>query len=413
MRKFAAVLVLLMLSLPVFAGDPTAGNFLKIGVGGRPVAMGEAYTALANGALAACWNPAGLAGQESFEIISMHADWFMDTSFQYLGFAFPEGDLGTLGLSYRTLNYGNIAAYNVSGTREADIAAYDSALTLSWARAINERLAYGLNLKYVAENLASANAQTMSLDFGSKLMISDNLTLGASLQNIIGGLKFVSAENPLPRRAVLGIKHSNFILEPLILAADYDLLDLRRSLNLGIEYDFNHIFAVRAGMTQSRLQGGIGFQAPFFDLDYAYVPYEDLGTTHRLSISLRFGIRKKMAIERHYKLGKDYYKEQKYLAALAEFKKVLEFDPLNKDSREFVDRIVKEMRQKTLLERVKSMREEKQKARELMELAILEFQKNHLEKAQKFVNMSLKYAPNNKKALDLKKRLDKVLKLKR
>jgi hypothetical protein len=37
----------------------TTGNFLKMGVGGRGVAMGESHTASVNDATALYWNPSG------------------------------------------------------------------------------------------------------------------------------------------------------------------------------------------------------------------------------------------------------------------------------------------------------------------------------------------------------------------
>jgi len=398
----------------VFAAGKTSGNFLKIGVGGRPVGMGEAYTALANDASAAYWNPAGLGEQEALEIFSMHSNWLVDTSFQYLGFAFPFRDMGALGLSYRVLNYGNIPAYNASGSREADVYASDSALCFSWGRALNEKLSLGLNLKYVSQSLASFNAGTASLDLGMRFNLQPSLVLGVSVQNILGSLTFIQDEGVLPRKLSVGLGASHFIFEPLTVAVDYNMpLDGSGYLNYGCEYLLNDFFALRLGSAQSRWQGGIGFKTPSFGLDYAYVPYQDLGATHRVSFSFCFGIRKQDEIRKHYQLGKDYYRQQKYLDALAEFKKVLDLNPLHRDSREFVDRIIEEMRQKTLFEKVKALREEKKKSRELLEQAVLEFQKRNYAKTQELVEQSLKYAPNNKKALELKERLDKVLKIKK
>ena len=397
---------------PVLAYGTTAANFLKIGVGGRPVAMGEAYTALADGAVSAYWNPAGLAEQQNFEVLSMHADWFQDTSFQYLGLAFPRGGFGAWGLSFRTLSYGNIPAYNAVGSPEGNVSAYDSALCVSWGRAINERLSIGANLKTISEALASNNASTLSMDLGAKFSWSETLTFGLDVQNIFGTLKFIQAESYLPRKGCFGLSAAKFIFEPLTLTADYNVPQYENPyVNLGLEYDFSDFLAIRLGSANSRLQGGLGIGNPFFRLDYAYVPYEDLGVTHRVSFSFRFGVRKDEAVKKHYKLGKQYYRETRYLDALAEFKTVLEFDPLNTDSREYVDRIVAEMRQQTLTERVKSIREQKKKARELLDLAVIEFQKKEYGKAQKFVEQALQYDPQSKNALELQERINKMIKI--
>ena len=45
----------------------TAAPFLKIGVGARALAMGEAYTTLSEDATGLFWNPAGLAKLDALE----------------------------------------------------------------------------------------------------------------------------------------------------------------------------------------------------------------------------------------------------------------------------------------------------------------------------------------------------------
>lgn len=390
----------------------SAGNFLKIGIGARPVAMGESYTALAEGAAAACWNPAGLATQKSFEILSMHANWLQDSSMQYLGVVYPAGGLGNFGLSYRYLSYGAIAGYDASGSREANVEAFDSALTLSWGRYLTKDLSFGMNVHMISETLATYQAGTVSADLGFLLKPSSNISFGLNFINQIGDLTFIQEKDPLPRKMVIGIGLTNFILDPLTLTADYNLpANETAYINYGCEYNFSDFFALRAGASQSRLQGGLGFKATNFDLDYAYVPYENMGAAHRISFTLGFGPRQKEDPEKYYERGKKYYREERYLEAMSEFIKVLEIDPVHTDSREFVDRIVEEMRQKTLLNKVKALREQLKKSNEYLGKAVVEFQKRNYNKAKGLVDKSLKLAPENKRAVELKERLDKILKI--
>ncbi|RIK54073.1 hypothetical protein DCC62_32005, partial [candidate division KSB1 bacterium] len=73
-----AVLLALIIFIPAaraqlipILGNQRAGTamaqFLKIGVGGRAVGMGEAFVALANDASALYWNPAGIAQMNKSE----------------------------------------------------------------------------------------------------------------------------------------------------------------------------------------------------------------------------------------------------------------------------------------------------------------------------------------------------------
>ena len=56
------------------AGISTA-QFLKIGVGGRAAALGEAFIAVANDASALYWNPAGLVQFEENQVMFSHNSW--------------------------------------------------------------------------------------------------------------------------------------------------------------------------------------------------------------------------------------------------------------------------------------------------------------------------------------------------
>jgi len=62
----------------------SAGTFLKIGVGARPVGMGEAFVAVANDPSTIYWNPAGLAGLQRKEVTASHVDWPADVSYDFV-----------------------------------------------------------------------------------------------------------------------------------------------------------------------------------------------------------------------------------------------------------------------------------------------------------------------------------------
>ena len=53
----------------------TAANFLEIGVGSGPSAMGEAYVAVANDVSSIYWNPAGLASVSNSSALFMVQPW--------------------------------------------------------------------------------------------------------------------------------------------------------------------------------------------------------------------------------------------------------------------------------------------------------------------------------------------------
>src|ERR1700746_652257 len=100
-----------------YAADPgtTSANFLKLGIGPRAVAMGNAQVGLADDVYATYWNPAGLARLESFEAGFSDNQYVQNISQQYLAAAYPYPRLGTFGASITYLNFGTFPGFDAAG----------------------------------------------------------------------------------------------------------------------------------------------------------------------------------------------------------------------------------------------------------------------------------------------------------
>ena len=99
----------------------TAANFLEIGISSNAVAMGEAYVSLADDAVSAYWNPAGLAKVKGFEIGMSKQDWVAGISHSSFAAAFNLGRFGTLSAWFTDFDYGSIEVTNIeqqNGTGE-------------------------------------------------------------------------------------------------------------------------------------------------------------------------------------------------------------------------------------------------------------------------------------------------------
>jgi long-subunit fatty acid transport protein len=60
-------------------------QFLKIGVGGRATAMGDAFIAVADDASSLYWNPAGLSQSMENQIFFSHNEWVVDIQHEFAG----------------------------------------------------------------------------------------------------------------------------------------------------------------------------------------------------------------------------------------------------------------------------------------------------------------------------------------
>src|SRR5271170_6902635 len=80
-------------------GD-TGAAFLKLDTGPRAIGMGGSFAGLADDVNAIQYDPAGLAYLTQKEVTLMHAIWFEDIFYDYLGVAWPlSGNMGTIGFS--------------------------------------------------------------------------------------------------------------------------------------------------------------------------------------------------------------------------------------------------------------------------------------------------------------------------
>jgi hypothetical protein len=112
--SFRKTLLLLLLLLPGFLLAQSvrkySNEFLKIGVGARAAAMGNAMTGIVDDATSGYWNPGGLALAPSApEIALMHSEYFAGIAkYDYIGFTMPIGEQRRFGASVIRLGVDDI-----------------------------------------------------------------------------------------------------------------------------------------------------------------------------------------------------------------------------------------------------------------------------------------------------------------
>ncbi len=281
----------------------SSANFLKIGVGGRAVAMGETQTAAVNDVMALYWNPAGLGRLNQKEAALQHNDFFQGISQDVLYFAHPTSRFGTLGAGLSLLRVGDIAGFDMGGAPTQDLTASDSLYTVGWGKAwenlgVLSDLHTGVNLKFLQKKLGGDSGSTAMADLGllyaPRAGLFSRFRTGLTFQNLGGSVNFVSEDSDLPQLTRFGVAVPLYG-DSLTLAADaVSPSDNDLYLNLGMEYRLWNILAFRVGYKgqndlDSGLTYGVGFGNERLHLDYAFVPFGDLGNTHRVSLGVRFG----------------------------------------------------------------------------------------------------------------------------
>ena len=315
------LLTALLLAGPASAGSSAAGTsgaqFLKLGAGARAGAMADAFTAIADDAFAAYYNPAGLARLQRAQFGGAHSALFQGVSYQSLSFVVPFGrgegrerietdsNKHALGLSIYYLGVGDIERR--SGDSTLPVGTFnsaDSAYALSYAYAPNDRLSLGVTGKLISQSVDTYRGNAMAADLGVLYRVNPHtekpVTLGASIRHIGNRIGYVASQtDPLPTTVVLGAAAA--LSKGFTMALDTGKtrdsdpfvalgLEGRRALSEGVAGAF------RGGYTSARRDngglagvtagGGLSFQKASFD--FAWIPFGTLGDAFRFSLLVKF-----------------------------------------------------------------------------------------------------------------------------
>ncbi|MBD3182903.1 PorV/PorQ family protein [Candidatus Poribacteria bacterium] len=274
-------------------------QLLKIAVGAKAVGMGESHVAAADDVYATYWNPAGLGYVETNQLGFMHNEWFEGIRYEFLGYVQPLSNIGTMAATISYISMGELDKTDETGKDMGQFHPYDILIGLSFGRKLNDVISFGINAKFLREQIDEENAQAFAADIGGIYAIpNSNLVLGANVQHIGTKMKFISESYSLPLNLKFGAAY-RLIDGTLTLAAEVNRpVDNDVSLGFGAEYKLKGIINFRTGYIYtmggndlgavSGLRAGLGVDIRSYKLDYAFVPYGDLGQAHRISLIASF-----------------------------------------------------------------------------------------------------------------------------
>lgn len=311
------LICLLLLPGVLFARLGGAGaTFLSIGGGGRPVALGGAYSAFAQGIDAIYWNPAGIAALTGGVKVSFtHARLFAGTSGENIAVAIPT-EHGVIGISCIAFLSGRI---EVTTLEEQDgtgdfYTANDFAIGITYSRMLTDKFAGGITVKVVNQNIAKSSATGVAFDVGATYITGlGDLKFGFVVRDFGPGLTYSGEElirdfdpdipgrmtpSPysLPLCFQIGFSYTVLSTPVSRLTIMGDLvhaIDQAETYALGIEYSLEETYFLRLGHTGKNarnLTGGIGIKLPIAGyesmIDYTYENHDYLPGIHRLSLGI-------------------------------------------------------------------------------------------------------------------------------
>jgi hypothetical protein len=296
--KITEVLCLFIITTSVFASFEFSG--MK-NIGGRVAAMGSAYTGIAEDVKGAYINPAGLAQNRIYKVVSlMYSKLFniSELSYSYLGFATPDKGKGCLGINITVLGFTSYYS--------------EKQFILSYARRVvtqpTSDVSIGVSLK-VLHRLYDDKPDPFSTVYdqdGNPVTQEEKVFVDINYGYDIGALYSMKMDRNLLRigasyktNMVDGTNVNNIrvgaaynIEKKGVVSLDYDVSE--KSFSLGAEYGVVYrLLDARAGYEQtpsgSNISLGIGLTLRAWRFDLAYILSQTgLPNTYKIGCVAKF-----------------------------------------------------------------------------------------------------------------------------
>lgn len=317
MQKKCLVLTVFVLGIcvafgaTVFAkGEGTTGAvILSQPIGAKAEGMAEAYTAIEGDVLGLHYNPAGLAGLKGKQVSVLGQTGIAEDIFGIAAFGMPIEKIGTVAGSLVYYTAGDIDLIDDTGAEKTVNAETDILVTLSYSRSLAELLgdiplAVGLSAKILSSSLVEESATAFAVDIGALYkLLDEKLALGLAFQNAGTKLQYLKdgEEAALPMAVRVGGAYKQALADDHKILGAVDivvpLVDGGVKTNLGVEYLFKELVAVRAGYKigydSDSATVGLGFLTKSlidYDLtvDYSLGMMKDLTPIHRAGLTFSF-----------------------------------------------------------------------------------------------------------------------------
>lgn len=297
-----------------------AGAFLRMGFEARSKALGDAFTAVPEDAVAGMYNPALLPHLSGRQVIFASSFLPLDRNLNYIGVAIPirpkakrAGGAAPLnaGISLGWVNAGvnNIDGRDGSGNQTGMLSNSENAFYMSFALSPTPIFSIGVSGKVlynripdIAQQGGALTSSGFGIDVGAYVNPYPGMTLGLVVRDNMSKYSWntdkvydrgTSTIYKFPRVIRLGAAY-RIPQQWLLLVADYETSDVQNPrFHFGVELTWQQIGALRLGFDHDKPTFGLGVNIHLFGkstmLNYAILPGLDtLSPDHMASWSVNF-----------------------------------------------------------------------------------------------------------------------------
>jgi len=323
MRKLLATFAILFLGTIAIASEGDggyAGAFLRMGMGARAKALGDAFTAIPEDAIAGFYNPALLPHLKKRQAMLSFAFLPLDRKLDYLGYAqalhpkTSEEDGAkplSAGFAVAWVHAGvdNIYGTDSNGNHLGDFSNSEHAFQLSFAISPAKMFSFGITGKVlynrfpkIAQEDAAVTSRGFGMDFGAYLTPLNNLMLGVVLHDNMSKYTWntdklwergtsTTYRFPKVTRAAVAYRIPQQWL--LAIAEVEDSKEQNPRYHFGVEVSYLEMGALRFGYDNGVPTFGVGFFSKLFGrqagLNYAFITGDNgLSADHVFSWTFEF-----------------------------------------------------------------------------------------------------------------------------
>jgi len=297
MRKISFILSIIVLFSGIsYAQNDGAGNtglaFLKLGIGARSIAMGEAFSSLADDGTAFIYNPARMNATENGNVTAMFNKTMLDMTTNFIGAKFRIKKLG-IGIGLLKTTVSDIEVRNTPGVPIELFDANNISAGLSLSYEVYKNLSLGVTGKLLYEKFFIDESSGFGMDIGANYILK-NLSIAAVVSNIgsMNPLRVETTKLPTALRFGASYVYRKDYLSLTGAADAFKVIDggIFHG-HFGAEGGYKDFIFLRAGyMTGYDNKGftaGLGLKYKTLTLDYALQPFTD-GFSSGNSLSLGF-----------------------------------------------------------------------------------------------------------------------------
>ena len=256
------IIILIMLSIPSLLVAETgnagyAGEFMRFGLGARPLGMGGAFTAVAEGFEGTYYNPAGLAFHPERQAGFTYHSLSLDRHLNSAAAVFPVRNEAVLAISWINSSVGNTIMRDSDRNQLGDFKNSNNAFTLTFSKLAAEYFSFGVNIRYLQEKLDELDAYTVGIDAGAVARYGKIGCAALTLSNLGSSFSWNSSKywsdggNEYKDKLPIGLRFgvAAFVFDERLITA----ADIVKDDKLNVRY---HIGAEYWLTTKAKLAGG-------------------------------------------------------------------------------------------------------------------------------------------------------------